>query len=100
MSIMCCERGVLENDMKLLNINIATWMSYDQRDKNYYFGVGFDALDALEDLDPLFDINFFKDMRIATDSFDLSDFHRYVLRNIQKNIQQILEMEPDKQVSI
>ena len=88
--------------MKSLNINIATWMSYDPKDKNYYFGIGFDGI---EELDPLLEIDFIKDMHIATDSFDLSDlyketpesgFHRYVLRNIQKNIQQILEIQPDK----
>ncbi len=41
--------------VKLLKINIAMWMSYNPKDKNYYFGIGFGGI---EDMDPSLEIYF------------------------------------------
>ncbi len=41
--------------VKLLKINIAMWMSYNPKDKNYYFGISFGGI---EDMDPSLEIYF------------------------------------------
>ncbi len=86
--------------MKLSDVKIVTWISYDHDAKKYDFAIGFEGLDSYAGVDGVED-EFIRDMYGACDDpnlFDLlskkspeSSFHRHVLRKMQKNMQQILE---------
>jgi len=88
--------------MNTLDITIATWMSYEPVDKKYYFGIGFDGID---DMESSLERDFANDMYEATSiisKFDMdkelpeSGYHRYVLKNINKNIQMTIEQNQSK----
>ena len=46
--------------MNSIELTIATRMSYEPEDKKYFFGIGFNGL---EDLDPVLEIDFIKDIQ-------------------------------------